>query len=56
LGNWQDAVRYRNRAELLRTIADETPHDDQQEALRRVAEYYEKMAASLDDKARNQDR
>jgi hypothetical protein len=55
MGDWRDAVRYRNRAELLRTIADDTPHDDYQTALRRVAEYYEKMAASLGDQ-RNQDR
>ena len=50
MGDWQRAVHYRNRAEMLRTMADETDHADHQRSLRRVAEYYEKLAASLDRK------
>jgi len=43
-------VDYRNRAEILRTIAEDTPHQDHMESLRRVAAYYDAMADSLERK------
>lgn len=52
--HWRQAVHHRNRAELLRTIADETEQDRYRESLRRVAEYYEKMAASLEREMRGE--
>jgi len=47
-GKWRDAVHYRNRAMLLRAIADEIEGDDQKRALCRVAEYCEKVADALE--------
>jgi hypothetical protein len=55
MGDWRVAVYYRNRAEILRTIAEVTEHADHQRSLRSVAEYYEKMADSLEDEARSQE-
>jgi hypothetical protein len=51
--DWRRAVHYRNRAEILRTIADETEHDGHKRSLRNVAEYYEKIASSLEREAKN---
>jgi len=53
--NWRQAVHYRNRAQLLRAVADETPRMDHKRALLRVAEYYEKMAESLERKPKPPD-
>lgn len=53
MGDWRDAVHCRNRAELLRKIADETPDENCKLALRNVAEYYGKLAASLEHELRN---
>jgi hypothetical protein len=55
MGDWRVAVYYRNRAEMLRTIAEVTEHADHQRSLRGVADYYEKLADSLEDTARSQD-
>jgi hypothetical protein len=49
--DWRHAVHYRNRAEMLRTIADETPREDHKRSLRRIAEYYEKLAAASEREA-----
>jgi hypothetical protein len=48
MSDWQGAVHCRNRAQVLRMIADETDNDDHQQSLRRVAVYYETLAAALD--------
>jgi hypothetical protein len=53
MSNWRQAVRYRNRAEMLRTIADDVPHDDHKWSLRHMADCYEKMAAFLERDAEN---
>jgi hypothetical protein len=52
MGDWTAAVHYRNRAEMLRKIADETDDSHHRQSLRRAAEYYEKMAAALEAKIR----
>jgi GTP cyclohydrolase I len=49
---WRQAVHYRNRATLLRLIAEEPPRDDHKESLRRVAQYFEEMAVSLEREAK----
>jgi hypothetical protein len=41
------AVHYRNRAEILRTIAEETTENEHSKALRKAAEYYDAMADAL---------
>jgi len=43
-----EAVLCRNRAGLLRALADETTDADHKESLRRVAEYYDKMATAFE--------
>jgi hypothetical protein len=48
MSNLTVAIQFRNRAELLRTIADETVYDEHRRSLRRVAQYYEAMAGSLE--------
>lgn len=48
MSDWRMAVHYRNRAELLRTIADEITHVDYCKTLRKVAEVYDLMADSLE--------
>jgi hypothetical protein len=53
MGDWTDAVHCRNHAALLRTIADESEHDDRKSALRRAAEYYEKIADAMERDLRN---
>lgn len=52
MGDWKDAVHCRNRAELLRKIADESKDDAFKVAVRNVAQHYEKMAASLESELR----
>lgn len=47
------AVRCRNYAALLRTIADEIEHDGHRRALRQIAENYESMAGSLERAAKS---
>jgi GTP cyclohydrolase I len=46
-------VGCRNRAEILRIIAENTPNESHRESLRRVAEYYDAMAASLEREIKN---
>jgi hypothetical protein len=46
--DWRQAVQYRNRAAMLRTIADDIPHDDHKRSLRCIADYYELMATCLE--------
>lgn len=46
--DWQMAVHCRNRAELLRTIAEEITHSEHSKALRKVAEFCDSMADSLE--------
>jgi len=53
MNEWREAVRYRNGAEMLRTIADETPRMDHRESLRRVARYCEAMAATIEHELRS---
>lgn len=48
VSDWRMAVHYRNRAELLRTIAQEITHTEHGKALSKVAEYYESVADSLE--------
>ena len=48
MGEWKNAVHCRNRAELLRRIADESRDDAFKAAVRNVAQHYEKMATSLE--------
>jgi hypothetical protein len=38
---------------MLRTLAEEIEHDNHKQSLHRLQEYYEQMAASLDDRARS---
>jgi hypothetical protein len=45
---WRDVVRHRNRAEMLRTIAEETEHDEHRLSLRKIAAYYDKLATALE--------
>ena len=52
MSNWRAAVHYRNRAGMLLLIAEEIPRDDHKESLKRVAEYFEEMAASLERRVR----
>jgi hypothetical protein len=49
---WRQAVHYRNRAEMLRTIAEETDHGHHKAALRHVAEYYDTLAEKLERETR----
>jgi len=42
------AVHYRNRAELLRTIAEETTQKEHSQALRKVAEFYDGLADAVE--------
>ena len=44
MSNLRRAVDYRNRAELLRSIADDTPLSEHRESLKRVARYYDSLA------------
>jgi hypothetical protein len=53
MDNWRQAVHYRNRAELLRTIADETEHADHRKSLQQIAKHYDAMADSLEREARD---
>lgn len=46
--NWKDAVQCRNRAEMLRDLADKSKDDAFQAAVRNVAAHYEKMADELE--------
>ena len=46
--NWTDAVQCRNRAELLRELADKSEDDAFKAAVRNVAVHYEKMAESVE--------
>ena len=52
MSDWRMAVHYRNRAELLRTIAEEIAQSEHSAALRRVAEFYETMADGLERETR----
>jgi DnaJ-domain-containing protein 1 len=47
MSDWQEAVRCRKHAEILRTIADEIENDEHRKRLRQIAENFENMAASL---------
>jgi len=51
---WRQAVHYRNRAELLRSIAKETNHEAHKQALRNVAGYYDALADRLEQEAKSQ--
>ena len=48
MGDWKDAVQCRNRAELLRELADKSEDGAFRSAVRNVATHYEKMAESLE--------
>lgn len=48
MSDWRMAVHYRNRAELLRTIAEEIAHREHSTALIKVAEFYDAMADSVE--------
>ncbi|HLY05059.1 MAG TPA: hypothetical protein VKR31_04865 [Rhizomicrobium sp.] len=50
MSDWRKAVQFRNRAELLRTIADEVEQEGHREALQRIAEHFDAMAASEEQK------
>ena len=50
--SWRQAVQCRNRAEMLRTMANETPRAETKEALKCAAESYEAQAAFLEEDAR----
>jgi hypothetical protein len=52
MDSWRQAVHYRNRAVLLRLLAEEPPRDDHKASLRRVAQYFEEMAVSLEREAK----
>jgi len=51
MSEWRQAVHYRNRATVLRSIAADTPRDDHKLALRQIADYYDQMATTLEDEA-----
>ena len=51
-GKWRDAVHYRNRAELLRAVADEIDHEDHGRTLRKIAADLDKLAIALEQEAR----
>jgi hypothetical protein len=53
LSDLRSVVGCRNRAEILRIIAENTPNESHRESLRRVAEYYDAMAASLEREIKN---
>jgi hypothetical protein len=53
--DWRTAIYYRNRAEILRTIADVTEHADHQRSLRCVADHYDTMAAAIERDVRDKD-
>lgn len=55
MSDWRKAVSHRNRAHVLRAIADETEHEEHRETLRRVAEDFEKLADSLERTVRKKD-
>lgn len=46
--DWKDAVQCRNRAEMLRALADKSKDDAFKFALRNVAVHYDKMADELE--------
>lgn len=46
--DWKNAVQCRNRAEMLRNLAEKSKDDAFNIALRNVAAHYEKMAAELE--------
>lgn len=52
MDSWRTAVRYRNHAELLRSIAEETKDEGQKTALQSAAQYYEALAEKLEQEAR----
>jgi hypothetical protein len=52
MGDWRQAVHYRNRAELFRIVAEETDYADHRESLQRVAKHYDVMADLLEREAR----
>jgi hypothetical protein len=53
MSDWRTAVHYRNRAEILRTIADEIEHDDHKLSLRKVAIHLDKLADTLEREGRS---
>lgn len=55
MSDWRKAVSHRNRAHVLRAIADETEQEEHSETLRRVAEHFEKLADSLERTVRGKD-
>jgi hypothetical protein len=54
MSDWRQAVHCRNRAEMLRTIADEIEHDGHKRSLRQIAEHYETIATSLEREAKSE--
>jgi hypothetical protein len=52
--DWKDAVQCRNRAEMLRDIADKSKDNEFKAALLNVATQYESMAASVELELRGQ--
>lgn len=52
MSDWRSAVHYRNRAEVLRAIADELDRADHKETLTRVAMQLDEIADRLEREAR----
>lgn len=52
MSDWRTAVHYRNRAEVLRAIAEEIDHDDHRLTLRKIAADLDKVAVALERDAR----
>jgi len=50
--DWREAVHCRNRAELLRSIADRAADDEDRQSLRKAAEHYDKVAAAMEREVR----
>lgn len=54
MGDWKDAIQFRNRAEMLRNLADKSKDDAHKTDLRKIATQYEKAASLLELKLRGQ--
>jgi hypothetical protein len=52
MSDWRTVVHYRNRAEMLLTIANELESDDHRLALRKAAAHLDKLAVALERETR----
>jgi len=48
MGDWRKAVSFRNRAEELRTMADDLKSDEHRRVLNRIADDYDQLAGKIE--------